>query len=58
LEIRTNEICEEMDLAPKIFSKKKNPENNLFTQVFVNHIDAVISSRKTLTSFFVERINK
>ena len=53
LEIRNNEICEEMDLAPRIFARKKFEDENRTIQVFVNHIDAVSQQRKSMTNFFL-----
>jgi len=67
LEVRSNEICEEYNLAPLLPSKRKiiidenfpaDDSNNLKNvQVFVNHIDAVSAFRFNLAKFFSEEIN-
>lgn len=40
LEVRSNEVCKQYELSPKLLSKKRIVEENYMLQVFLNHIDA------------------
>jgi hypothetical protein len=53
LEIRSNEVCMENNMAPLIYPKRRLEENSdKCVSVFVNHIDAVSQMRKNLAFFF------
>jgi hypothetical protein len=54
LEVRSNEICQEMDLVPLVPAKRRHEEGDqsVAMQIFVNHIDAAAQTRRRLAKFF------